>query len=64
MAEQTTRSLGMEPREFVSRSPCRRCEAGSGSFDVAWAMDFDGYEGSAGNHQYLTEIAFKAFTSI
>jgi hypothetical protein len=34
----------------------------SGTFDVTWSMNFDGYEGSAGNHQYLTEVAFKAFT--
>ena len=38
--------------------------AGTGSYDVAWSMDFTDYEGSVGDHQYLTNIAFKAFTDI
>ena len=38
--------------------------AGSGTYDVIWAMNFDGYEGSVGDHQYLTDIGFKAFTSV
>ena len=40
-------------------------EAGAaGNYDVAWSMDFEGFEGSVGNHQFLTHVAFKAFTSI
>ena len=38
--------------------------AGTGSYDVVWSMDFTDYEGSVGDHQYLTNIAFKAFTDI
>jgi hypothetical protein len=38
--------------------------AETGTFDVVWSMDFTGYEGSVGDHQYLTNIAFKAFSDI
>jgi hypothetical protein len=39
-------------------------DAGTGTFDVEWSMDFAGYEGSASNHPYLTNITFKAFSSV
>ncbi len=39
-------------------------DAGTGTFDVVWSMDFAGYAGSSSDHQYLTNIAFKAFTSM
>lgn len=39
-------------------------DAGTGTFDVVWSMDFTGYEGSATQHPYLTNIAFKAFSDI
>ena len=39
-------------------------DAGTGTFDVAWSMDFTDYEGSASDHPDLTNIAFKAFSSI
>lgn len=38
--------------------------AGSGVYTVEWHMDFAGYEGEVGDHQYLTNIAFKSFTSV
>lgn len=36
-------------------------DEGRGTFDVVWSMDFDGYDGSVGDHPYLTNIAFKGF---
>jgi hypothetical protein len=39
-------------------------DAGTGEFNVTWSMDFTGYEGSVDDHQYLTNIAFKGFTSV
>jgi hypothetical protein len=39
-------------------------DAGTGTFDVAWSMDFSGYAGSSADHPYLTSIAFKAFSSV
>jgi hypothetical protein len=36
----------------------------TGTYDVVWSMDFAGYEGSVDDHQYLTHIAFKAFSDI
>jgi hypothetical protein len=34
-------------------------DLGGGDYDVTWSMDFTGYEGSDGNHKYLTEVAWK-----
>jgi hypothetical protein len=34
------------------------------TYDVVWGMDFEGFEGDVGDHQYLTHIAFKAFNDI
>lgn len=39
-------------------------ETGANTYDVVWSMNFEGYEGSVGDHQYLTHIAFKAFSDI
>lgn len=39
-------------------------EAGTGTYDVVWSMDFEGFEGATDDHQYLTEVAFKAFHDI
>ncbi len=37
---------------------------GDNTYEVVWTMDFEGYEGGVDNHQYLTHIAFKAFSDI
>ncbi len=39
-------------------------ETGTNTYDVVWAMNFNDYEGGVGDHQYLTHIAFKAFSDI
>jgi hypothetical protein len=38
--------------------------ATEGTFNVEWYMNFAGYEGEEDDHQFLTEIAFKAFTNV
>ena len=35
-----------------------------GTYSVVWSLDPEGYEGSATNHPYLTDIGFKAFHSV